>query len=360
MFVVFWCRYPRVRPNRASAVQGGLVRIWKFLGWAVGLMLTLGALLGVGVEFANDSPTSHLRGAIIIAASFAAYSLPAALLGLVVMSLLARGSRGPRRWGALAAAGACLLAVAAMSMRLGPLYFQDDGATSGRSLRVMSANASFGSTPAKDLMALVAQEQVDVLVIEEVTPSLLVDLDRSGISKALTYRAGEPEGSVRGTMVFAREPLERVQKLNVTNGAWSMRLGGGEKGITLVGVHTTPPLYGIKLWRQDLREVAAAVSQAKADGDTVLVAGDFNATIDHRAFREVLDAGLIDAADACGAGWQPTWPRPGTKHLPAWAPGTVLPIDHIMVTSGAGCSGFKTLHLAESDHRGVIATFVLP
>ncbi|MEI2820171.1 MAG: endonuclease/exonuclease/phosphatase family protein [Marmoricola sp.] len=101
-------------------------------------------------------------------------------------------------------------------------------------------------------------------------------------------------------MVFAREPLERVQKLNVTNGAWSMRLGGGEKGITLVGVHTTPPLYGIKLWRQDLREVAASVSQAKADGDTVLVAGDFNATIDHRAFREVLDAGLIDAADACG------------------------------------------------------------
>lgn len=338
------------------------MRIWKFLGWAVGLMLTLGALLGVGVEFTNDSPTSQLNGAIIIAASFAAYSLPVALLGMVVMSLLARGSRGPRRWGALAAVGVCLLAALAMAGRLGPLYFRDDGATSGRSLRVMSANASVGSTPAKDLMGLVAKEQVDVLVLQEVTPSLLVDLDHSGISKSLPYRAGEPEASVRGTMVFAREPLEGVQKVNVTNGGWSMRLGEGGtgQGITLVGVHTTPPLYGIKLWRQGFREVVAAVSEAKAAGDTVVVAGDFNATIDHRAFREVLDAGLIDAADACGAGWQPTWPRPGTKHLPAWAPGTVLPIDHIMVTNGAGCSGFKTLHLAESDHRGVIATFVLP
>ena len=54
------------------------------------------------------------------------------------------------------------------------------------------------------------------------------------------------------------------------------------------------------------------------------MAGDFNATLDHRELRALLDRGWIDAADAVGAGLTWTWPALRRRALP-------LTIDHVLV-----------------------------
>ena len=50
------------------------------------------------------------------------------------------------------------------------------------------------------------------------------------------------------------------------------------------------------------REALAALPGSDARGDVQILAGDFNATLDHPEFRALLDRGYIDAADAVGQG----------------------------------------------------------
>src|SRR5690606_40105556 len=94
------------------------------------------------------------------------------------------------------------------------------------------------------------------------------------------------------------------------------------KGPTIVAVHAVAPrTESMDDWRQDLAWIA---DQCPA-GDFIL-AGDFNATLDHMASFGS-DGGTMgrchDAASATGTGMQGTWPAAG----PALAG---APIDRTM------------------------------
>ena len=58
------------------------------------------------------------------------------------------------------------------------------------------------------------------------------------------------------------------------------------------------------MWRGQLRDLPGP-----ADGGVPhLLIGDFNATLDNRALRDMLARGYVDAADATGTGLRPTFP----------------------------------------------------
>jgi hypothetical protein len=61
----------------------------------------------------------------------------------------------------------------------------------------------------------------------------------------------------------------------------------------------------------------AALPGAGAPGDLQLIAGDFNATLDHRVLRRLLGRGYADAADAAGDGLTWTWPARDHRALVA-------------------------------------------
>ena len=86
-----------------------------------------------------------------------------------------------------------------------------------------------------------------------------------------------------------------------------------------------------------------------------ILAGDFNATLDHSEFRALLDRGYLDAADAAGEGWTPTWPAPPKQRraLP-------LTIDHILVDRRVRVEKVTVVRIPRSDHRAVIAVLRLP
>ena len=56
--------------------------------------------------------------------------------------------------------------------------------------------------------------------------------------------------------------------------------------------------------------MAGCASRRCRRGDGRILAGDFNATLDHPELRAVLDRGYVDAADAASGGLKPTWPAP--------------------------------------------------
>ncbi len=88
------------------------------------------------------------------------------------------------------------------------------------------------------------------------------------------------------------------------------------------------------------------IQQALATADEPqVVAGDFNATRDHRPFRELPAAGFLDCADSSQNRFRPgfTWPS-----LP------VMRQDHVLVSRTATVPMARTMRVPSTDHHGVL------
>ena len=125
----------------------------------------------------------------------------------------------------------------------------------------------------------------------------------------------------------------------------------GAPPVWLKAVHPSPPVSAVSApgWQEAL----AALPGADARGDVEIMAGDFNATLDHSELRELLDRGWVDAADAVGEGFAWTWPARRRRALP-------LTIDHVLVDRRVRVEGVTVVRVPGSDHRAVIAQLRLP
>jgi len=118
-------------------------------------------------------------------------------------------------------------------------------------------------------------------------------------------------------------------------------------GPAIVAVHAVAPrMEDMAQWQSDLRWIADQCPT----GDFIL-AGDFNATIDHMAGLGV-DGGDMgycrDAASRTGNGYSGTWP----SSLPALLS---TPIDHVMASQNWTPTGSAVIDDATgSDHRGLV------
>ena len=118
-------------------------------------------------------------------------------------------------------------------------------------------------------------------------------------------------------------------------------------GPTIVAVHAVAPrVEDMAQWSSDLRWIADQCPE----GD-FLLAGDFNATVDHMAGLGVEggDMGYCrDVASRTGNGYSGTWP----SSLPALLS---TPIDHVMASPNWTPTGSVVIDDAGgSDHRGLI------
>jgi endonuclease/exonuclease/phosphatase (EEP) superfamily protein YafD len=84
----------------------------------------------------------------------------------------------------------------------------------------------------------------------------------------------------------------------------------------------------------------------------VIVAGDFNATLDHSVFRSAI-AGCADAAEQAGEGLTATW----STRWPRWLGPQ---IDHVLVTGGITTETLSVHDVPGSDHRAVLTRLRLP
>jgi endonuclease/exonuclease/phosphatase (EEP) superfamily protein YafD len=118
-----------------------------------------------------------------------------------------------------------------------------------------------------------------------------------------------------------------------------------------VAVHTAPPAASpaqVRAWTADL----AALPGPDA-GVLRVLAGDFNATVDHAALRGVIARGYVDAARAVGHAGAWTW-------RPLRAPFPRLTLDHLLVDPRLGVAAVTFAAVRGSDHRALVAELVLP
>ncbi|HET7016854.1 MAG TPA: endonuclease/exonuclease/phosphatase family protein [Streptosporangiaceae bacterium] len=327
------------------------------LSWAAAACfggLAIGRLAGVDQFRAVGAPAAALL-------PFTPHAAAAAWIA----ALLARDRRA-RAINAFAAVTMTATLVPRTMARPQPL-------ATGPTLRVLTANLFVGRAAADPLVELAGRTEADVLFVQELGEDAAIRLARAGLGDQFPYLISDVGTEAeRGNGIYAKYPLRMCGPVLPTSSVQPIvTLAFPSMPVWLVSVHTWTPKRpctrpGVSLWRDDLAVLAELPVPAGPADPPVIVAGDFNSTLDHAGFRRLLrDPGgrppesprrgrLVDAARETGQGLVPTWsPAP-------WCPLPLLAIDHILVDRRCAVLDTSVHRLPGTDHRAVFAQVRLP
>ncbi|SDQ06988.1 Uncharacterized conserved protein YafD, endonuclease/exonuclease/phosphatase (EEP) superfamily [Microbacterium sp. cf332] len=293
-----------------------------------------------------------LIGAFVaIAAFFLLLSLGrrirAFCLWIVVVSLVA------------AVGGAATLAVRGLGAETLPEKTAD-------SIRVMTWNTAGAATDAETIAETAVAMQADIVALPETT----MDTGRA-VAVAMGERGrpmwahvdsydGPDSWAANSTALLISPELgdyaviesEAAGTSNTTIVPSAVAMPVDGDGPVVIAVHAVAPRpEEMSSWRSDLQWLADQCAT-----DDVIMAGDFNATLDHMARLGIDDADVgrcHDAARSTGNGGIGTWPTDLPAPLGA-------PIDHIMATDAWRATGsvvISSLDDSGSDHRPLVVQY---
>ena len=292
--------------------------------------------------------------------SFTPYAIALYAVALLLLLLVIAAGRGRRR---RAGGSAALLVATLLALHVfwasGP-YAGEVATAEGERFTVLTANLAIGDADPSRVVDLALKNDVDALVLSEITPLALRQMDAAGLSRAFPHAEGETGPGVQGTMVFSTRAPTDVTPLRTTFAGVATTFPVGEQGtLQLLAVHPHPPVGDAREWRADHQTIRDFVARNEAAGDATVIAGDFNATLDHEVMGDLEDLGFRSAADATNAQWQPTWPSASGMSLLGVEIPSLLQIDHVLVTGNAEAVSIESATVQGTDHRAVVATVTL-
>lgn len=291
------------------------------------------------------------------------------------------------RWNWRIAAGLVILLALVGGGLLAPRKFSDPTPPPAgtRALTVMVANVLGGGADAGEVAKLITEHRPDIVSLPEAQVDVRQEIE-AGL-KGLRYYGYTQQANAEvesatsvlvsadlGSVHFDSEKLDTGRVNSQQPG--TTKPGAGDPGATTIGpvqqtttqfghiiitggnlgklrliaYHGYPPLpKDVTIWKQDLQVVK---DWCAADSPTV-VAGDFNATVDHADFRAALGSHCKSVGPSVGEGFQGTWPanRPVLFRTQ---------IDHVVISDGILPGKFQTYEIEGSDHRAVITTIAVP
>lgn len=262
----------------------------------------------------------------------------------------------------LIACGACV--VPAARVHLPPERAVVDAAAR---LKVMSVNAQYGEVDGPALLGLIDYVKPDVVVIQEYTPAMEARLGPALLER-MPFRASGAEEGAFGMAVYSAQAFSGEPELfpEMPTGRGEGADGGtvrpehpqirvvvkaGGREVVVQGVHTYPPLGPAYLsgQRKLTRSLAA---WAEGESRAVVMAGDFNFTVDAQEAGWLRGAGLVNTQTRWGRGPGVTWPDrkagPWLWRLPR------VRIDHVWV-KGLVSEGPEIGSSVGTDHLPVWA-----
>jgi len=286
----------------------------------------------------------------------------AAALGLaILLTLVALVARPLRRFAASLALVFFVFTLATIAV-LSTRGFGSPGFESANdnTVTVLSWNTLGDAPGAQTIAALALDSNADVISLPETsreTGQQVADLmNGAGVNMAVFTVAYDEISKARSTTLLISTDLGKYDvDENATTTAVLPTVVATPRdgtGPTIIAVHAVAPIPGeMTNWRSDLQWLADA-----CPGGNIVMAGDFNSTIDHYAglggaasTRTALGA-CADAGLATGNAAVGTWPAA----LPALLGS---PIDHVMATANWRVTGARVIQSqdgAGSDHRPIL------
>lgn len=330
--------YPRRRP------------LWRrHLAWADGFGLaTLSVVVACrALDIDGRTPVPQLL-------AFLPWLLVPAVLGLV-LAVIARWRVG-MVW--------AVAVLAATGWYVQPYGPGGDAEPAGRvvgRVSVLTSNVEFGSAT-RDLIDVIGREKPNLVFVQECDGACSRALDAGLPDASYPYREVVASNGPKGSAIYSEYRLRLAPGIAgalAMPGAVALVHG---RPVRLQLVHPLPPVPGnVHRWNAELE----AIRDYAADGRDrpTLLAGDFNASQDHAAFRRILDAGgLRDSAALGGAFRTPSWPadspRIGTQlgERTGARIGTQVgaQIDHVLVSDDFSVRSADFFTLRNTDHRALL------
>lgn len=218
-------------------------------------------------------------------------------------------------------------------------------------LRVLTLNLKGGRADPDAVLHRLRQHKVDILAVQEMTAEWLDAIQQAGVTEVLPFSQADPRAGSAGSGLWARWPLTPLAPLpGMKNAAPRAQVEpAAGQPVTVTVVHPAAPVNQQEpRWLRDLETIRLTLAEAAGPQ---LVAGDFNASRDHRVFRDILRAGFVDCADAARQRHWPGLTWPDDRRYPP-----LMRLDHVL-GSRAGCvvHQARTMRVPGTDHRGVLA-----
>lgn len=224
----------------------------------------------------------------------------------------------------------------------------DPGGAPLAEFKVLTSNVEFGRGT-DSLVPQIRRHRPGIVFVEECEYSCQATLRREFDADYPYRQAVAAEGS-KGSIILSRYPLSGTAGVRGTMGMPGAVADVDGHDIRLQLAHPMLPLPGqVDVWHRELARLRAA---AAATRTPMILAGDFNASQDHAAFRHILDTGLRDSARLAGHDRTPSWPA---RLTPAFG----AQIDHVLVSRDFSANSASFLRLADTDHRALVVDITL-
>ncbi len=216
-------------------------------------------------------------------------------------------------------------------------------------LRVLASNVEFGhGTDA--LVTAVRREKPDIVFVEECEYGCDATLKKA-LGADYPHRQAQVADGSKGSVILSRFPLKDAEGVTGTMAMPGAVADVRGHAVRLQLAHPMPPLPGhVGLWRRELGRLRDFA--ARRDRTPLILAGDFNASQDHAAFRRIIDTGLHDATRLTGDDRTPSWPA-------RTAPTLGAQIDHVLLSADFSARTARFLGLADTDHRALLVDLTL-
>ncbi|MDV8011337.1 endonuclease/exonuclease/phosphatase family protein [Rhodococcus sp. IEGM 1241] len=221
----------------------------------------------------------------------------------------------------------------------------------GEAMRIMSINVAKGAADVDAVVDAARLHNVDAVAVQELTPAFADGLEVAGMPGIFPFSVIRPDNDARGTGLWSRFPISEPRQLEgfgFACVAGTIEFKGGK--YDLVATHITAPIQDQDStnWITELAHIRALMD---TNPNPLVIAGDFNATVDHRQFRGLLHGGTQDAARQAGRFYVNTFPANWS-----WPPFAAL--DHILVPSELRATTFETVEIVGSDHLAIVGSLV--
>jgi endonuclease/exonuclease/phosphatase family metal-dependent hydrolase len=215
----------------------------------------------------------------------------------------------------------------------------------------MALNLFVGRADPETVVRLVREQKIDVLAVPELTRQGDEALTDAGLEELLPNRVYDTDSTGSGTAVLSRFPLRQLvlmKESTLAQPSMVVDLPGDDDDVELTAVHIQP---GVRTgtagtWRTELAELPRTSERIR------ILAGDFNASFDHTAFRTVVDRGYADAAESTGNGMEATWST--------WPFGPPVTIDHILADDRCAFGSYAAFDVPGTDHKALVSEIILP
>ena len=246
--------------------------------------------------------------------------------------------------------GALIVVAALNATFILPWYISKDSVPNGLPLKLIHVNVHSSNTEYQRLTDFIREENPDLFFLQEVNADWVAGT--AGLLADYPYAYTEPRSGNFGIAAYSKLPFDSIAHVDSPPLDYPTIVATttfNNRQVTIISSHPTIPV-GRSLYEARNIQLESIAELVKNSGGDVVLMGDFNASVWDAHFKDLSERTNLRNART-GFGILPSWPT--------FLPFAMIPIDHMLVSTGIDVLDAHTGDRIGSDHLPLVVTLSL-